>query len=335
MAAAASEGDCVIELSAPTIGEIREARERIRGFVLRTPLIPLAADGAGPAIHLKPECLQSVGSFKVRGAGNAIARMSRADLAGGVYTASAGNMAQGVAWNARRLGVRCDVVVPEGAPEAKRSAIARLGGHVMMVPFDEWWRVMIEHRMEGMPGRFIHPVSNVDVMAGNGTIGLEIVEDLPDVATVLVPFGGGGLSCGIAAALRATAPRARVLACEVETAAPLAASLAAGRAATIEHRRSFVDGIGGKSVLAEMWPLARDLLAGSVTVSLDEIAAAIRLLVSRARLVAEGAGAAPVAAALRTRAEVSAATDGPIVCVVSGGNLDPAVLATSLGGRTP
>lgn len=323
------------ELRAPAIGEIREARERIRGFVLRTPLIPLATDGAGPPIHLKPECLQSVGSFKARGAGNAIARLTAAELAQGVYTASAGNMAQGVAWNARRLGVRCDVVVPENAPEAKLSAIARLGGHVTKVPFDEWWRVLIEHRHAGMTGRFIHPVSDVNVIAGNGTIGLEIAEDLPDVATVLVPFGGGGLSCGIAAALRDAAPRARVVACEAETAAPLAASLRTGAATTIAHRPSFVDGIGGKSVLAEMWPLARDLLAGSITVSLDEIAAAIRLLVARARLVAEGAGAAPVAAALRARAETGAVADGPVVCVVSGGNLDASVLATILGGRTP
>jgi threonine dehydratase len=186
-----------------------------------------------------------------------------------------------------------------------------------------------------MTGRFLPPVSDVNVMAGNGTIGLEIAEDLPDVATVLVPFGGGGLSCGIAAALRDAAPRARVVACEVETAAPLAASLAAGAATAIAHRPSFVDGIGGKSVLAEMWPLASTLLAGSITVSLDEIAAAIRLLVARARLVAEGAGAAPVAAALRTRAESGAVADGPVVCVVSGGNLDAAVLATILGGRTP
>jgi threonine dehydratase len=314
----------------PTLAEIRDAHARIRDFVLRTPLIPLPGDGSSPAIYLKPENLQPIGSFKIRGSGNAMARLSPAELAEGVYTASAGNMAQGVAWNARRLGVPCDVIVPDNAPATKLAAIERLGGRVTKVPFDAWWRVMIEHRHPGMRGRFIHPVSDLDVIAGNGTIGLEIAEDLPEVDTVLVPYGGGGLSSGIAAALRALEPRARVVACEVETAAPFAASLAAGAASTIDHRPSFVDGIGGKSVLEEMWPLVSVLLAGSIVVSLEEVAAAIRLLVERARLVAEGAGASSVAAALSGRAG-----DGVIVCVVSGGNLDAAKLATILQGRIP
>lgn len=319
------------ELRAPTLEEIRAAHERIRGFVLRTPLIPFPVGaGGGARIYLKPENLQSIGSFKVRGSGNVMARLSPAELAGGVYTASAGNMAQGVAWNARRLGVPCDVVVPDQAPLAKLEAIERLGGRITKVPFDEWWRVLVEHRRSGMGGRFIHPVSDLDVIAGNGTIGIEIAEDLPDVGTVLVPFGGGGLSCGIAAALRALSPETRVLACEVETAAPLSASLAAGEPVAISHRPSFVDGIGGKSVLAEMWPLASGLLAGSVVVSLEETAAAIRLLAERARIVAEGAGASSVAAALSGRAG-----GGAVVCVVSGGNIDPSKLATILRGEMP
>ena len=318
------------DLRAPAIEEIRAAHERIRGFVLRTPLIPFPVDVAGARIYLKPENLQSIGSFKVRGSGNAMARLSPTELAEGVYTASAGNMAQGVAWNARRLGVSCDVVVPEQAPVAKLQAIERLGGRITKIPFDAWWRVLVEHRHEGMRGRFIHPVSDVDVIAGNGTIGLEIAEDLPEVDTVLVPFGGGGLSCGIAAALRALSPKTRVLGCEIETAAPLSASLAAGAPVGITHRPSFVDGIGGKSVLAEIWPLASTLLAGSVIVSLDETAAAIRLLVERARIVAEGAGASSVATALSGRAGV-----GTIVCVVSGGNIDPSKLATILKGEMP
>ena len=319
------------ELRAPTIEEIRAAHERIRGFVIRTPLIPFPVDLAGGArIYLKPENLQAIGSFKVRGSGNAMARLFPAELAEGVYTASAGNMAQGVAWNARRLGVSCGVVVPDQAPVAKLAAIERLGGRITKVPFDEWWRVMVEHRHAGMRGRFIHPVSDVDVIAGNGTIGIEIAEDFPEVETVLVPFGGGGLSCGIAAALRTLSPKARVLACEVETAAPLSASLAAGAPVAISHRPSFVDGIGGKSVLAEMWPLASALLAGAVIVSLEETAAAIRLLVERARIVAEGAGASSVAAALSGRSGGDA-----IVCVVSGGNIDPSKLATILKGEMP
>lgn len=318
------------DLRAPTLEEIRAARARIRDFALRTPLIPLPLDPPGPTIYLKPENLQAIGSFKVRGAASAITALSKEALAEGVYTASAGNMAQGLAWSARRLGVPCGVVIPDHAPEAKVSAIERLGARIVKVSFDEWWRVMVEHRHPGMRGRFVHPVSDLDVIAGNGTIGLEIAEDIPDVETVLVPFGGGGLSSGIAAALRAVAPRARVVACEVETAAPLTPSLAAGRPTAVEYRPSFVDGIGGKSVLAEMWPLVSTLLAGTVVVSLEEIAAAIRLLVSRARLVAEGAGAASVAAASSGRAGT-----GVIVCVVSGGNIDPAKLASILAGTIP
>ena len=318
------------DLRAPTLEEIRAARGRIGDFVLRTPLIPLPLDIPGTTIYLKPENIQEVGCFKVRGAGNAVAAMSKEELADGVYTASAGNMAQGLAWSARRLGIPCGVVIPEHAPEAKVAAIERLGARIVKVPFETWWRVIEEHRHPGMRGRFVHPVSDLTVIAGNGTIGLEITEDLPDVETVLVPYGGGGLSCGIAAALRGVAPRARVIACEVETAAPLTASLAAGAPTTVEYRPSFVDGIGGKSVLAEMWPLASTLLSGSVVVSLEEIAAAIRLLVSRARIVAEGAGAASLAAATSGRAGT-----GVIVCVVSGGNLDPAKLAAILTGTVP
>jgi len=318
------------DLRAPTLAEIRAAGERIRGFILRTPLIPLPMETAGAQIYLKPETLQAIGSFKIRGAGNAMARLSPEELAKGVYTASAGNMAQGVAWNARRLGVPCDVVVPDHAPVAKLAAIERLGARITKIPFDDWWRVMVEHRHPGMEGRFIHPVSDPDVMAGNGTIGLEILEDLPGVDTVLVPYGGGGLSCGIASALRALSPRTRVVACEVETAAPLTASLAAGAAVSIDRHPSFVDGIGGKSVLEEMWPLASDLLAGSAVVTLEETAAALRLLVERARLVTEGAGASSVAAALSGRAG-----GGMIVCVLSGGNIDAEKLATILRGGIP
>jgi threonine dehydratase len=239
-------------------------------------------------------------------------------------------MAQGVAWNARRLGIPCTVVVPEHAPATKLAAIERLGATVVKVSFDAWWDILVTHRHDGMQGHFIHPVSDPAVIAGNGTIGLEILEDLPDVDTVVVPYGGGGLSCGIASAVKALRPQTRVLACEVETAAPLAAALAAGEPRTVPYQASFVDGIGGKSVLADMWPLAQRLLDGAVVVSLAETAAALRLLMERNRVVAEGAGAAPVAAALAGKAG-----GGQVVCVVSGGNIDAAKLAAILDGRLP
>ncbi|MFQ5675021.1 MAG: threonine/serine dehydratase, partial [bacterium] len=242
-------------VQAPTLEEIQAARQRIADSVLRTPLIRLNFEGAPAEIYLKLENLQPIGSFKLRGAGNAMKLAGPGKLKHGVYTASAGNMAQGVAWNARAMNIPCDVVVPDHAPLNKLAAIERLGGHVIKVPFDEWWQVIIEHAYPGLQAFFIHPVSNTDVMAGNGTIGVEILEDLPDVNAVVIPFGGGGLSCGIASALRALKPDTRIYACETEAAAPLKASLSAGSPQSVEHKPSFVDGIGGRSVLAEMWPL--------------------------------------------------------------------------------
>jgi threonine dehydratase len=249
------------------------------------------------------------------------------DLARGVWTASAGNMAQGLAWEARRRGVPCTVVVPEAAPEAKLAAIARLSARIVKVPFERWWQILVDHDYPGMEGLFIHPTADAAVVAGNATIGLEILEDLPDPGAVLVPWGGGGLACGIASGLRAGGSAARVYACEVETAAPFSASLAAGRPAATAYTASFVDGIGGRSVFPELWPLATSLLAGSLVVSIAETAAAIRHLAARARVVAEGAGAVPVAAALSGRVP-----PGKLVCVVSGGNIDAAVLARILQG---
>jgi threonine dehydratase len=228
------------------------------------------------------------------------------------------------------MGVPCSVVVPEHAPETKLRAIERLGAKVVKVPFDRWWRVMVEHHFDGLDGCFIHPVSDPAVIAGNGTVGLEILEDLPDVETILVPFGGGGLSCGIASGVKAIRANVKVYACEVETAAPLSASLAAGAPRSVDYTPSFVDGIGGKSVLEEMWPLASRLLDGALVVSLAETAEALRLMAERNRVIAEGAGATPVAAALAGRAG-----GGKVVCVISGGNIDGRKLAKILAGETP
>ena len=312
------------------LAEIEAARARLKGAAVRTPLVRLGVPEASPQIWLKLENLQPIGSFKLRGAANAMAVAGTAELANGVYTASAGNMAQGLAWGARQMGVRCRVVVPESAPQTKIAAIERLGGEVIKVPFEAWWQTMLDHHYPGMDGLFIHPFADAAVMAGNGTIGLEILEDAPDVAAILVPYGGGGLSCGIASAVRASRPDVRVYAAEVATAAPFSAALANGKPTTINSTPSFVDGIGGKGVFAEMWPLAHELLAGSLVASVEDVAAAVRLLAERNRVVAEGAGAAPVAAALN--GTIDAAT---IVCVISGGNIDLDTLATILRGEIP
>jgi threonine dehydratase len=314
-----------------SIEEIRSARERIAGAAVRTPLVRLNADAAGVEIWLKLECLQPIGSFKLRGSGNAMRLAGKERLAGGVYTASAGNMAQGVAWNAQRMGIPCTVLVPETAPQTKLAAIERLGGSIVKLPFERWWQVLVDHGYPGMEGLFVHPVSDPAVIAGNGTAALEILDDLPDADAILVPFGGGGLSCGIACAARALRPETKVYACEVETAAPFSASLAAGQPVAIRYVPSFVDGIGAGSMLAEMWPLAKAFLAGSIVVSVAAAAAAVRLLAERARVVAEGAGATSVAAALKS----VPGSPRKIVCVVSGGNIDAAKLATILRGETP
>jgi threonine dehydratase len=300
-----------------SLDDIRAARERIAGSVIRTPLIRLNVDDAPAEIYLKLENLQPIGSFKLRGAGSAIGLASPEQLAKGVYTASAGNMAQGVAWNARRLGIPCTVVVPDHAPETKLAAITRLGGKIIKVPFDDWWNVIVTHQYPGLEGLFVHPVSDPAVMAGNGTIGLEILEDLPDVDTILIPYGGGGLSCGIATAVRALKPETKIYACEVETSAAFAAALKASEMIKIDYQASFVDGIGSGSVLPDMWELARSLLDDSLVMSLVAVADAVRLLAERNRVIAEGAGATPVAAALSGKAG-----SGKSVCVVSGGNID-------------
>lgn len=315
-----------------TISAIRAARSRIAGTAMRSPLLRLDTGDAPTELWLKLECLQPIGSFKVRGAANAMAVADAALLEEGVYTGSAGNMAQGVALAAQRMGVPCRVVVPDTAPRAKLEAIARLGATAVPLPRDEWWSVLQDHGHPREDGYFVHPVSNPAVIAGNGTIGVEIVEELPDVRAVVVSYGGGGLSCGIAAALRSLAPGVPVFAAEVETGAPLAASLEAGTPVEVQHRPSFVDGIGSTGVLEEMWPLANSTLAGSVVVSIDEVCEAIRVLAGGAHIVAEGAGSAAVAAALRGLPGVE---EGPVVAVVSGGNIDPQVFRAIMEGRVP
>ena len=311
--------------------DIEEARERIRGSAIRTPLVRLNADAPG-SVYLKLENLQPISAFKIRGASNAMALIEKAKLANGVYTSSAGNMAQGVAWNAHRLGIPVTIVVPEHAPESKLAAIKRLGADYIKVPYEEWWQVMSTHHYAPLADRlFIHPSSSPAVMAGNGTIGLEILEDLPDVDAILIPYGSGGLSSGIGCAIRAPQTRHEDSRLRSGDRCP-SGSVACGGldSGRFPYTPSFADGLGAKTILPEMWPLVRSLLDGALVVSLRETADAIRLLVERNRVVAEGAGAAPVAAALSGKAG-----RGKLVCVVSGGNIDSEKLATILRGEIP
>jgi len=312
------------------LDEIRRAREVLDGVALRTPLVRLDAE-TDAEIWLKLELLQPVRSFKIRGAASAVLQATDAELAGGVLTASAGNMAQGVAYAARLRGVPATIVVPEHAPQTKIDAIERYGGRVIKVPYDEWWDVLVTGAYEGADGLFVHPVDDDRVMAGNGTIGLELLEQSSDFDTVVVPYGGGGLLTGIASAVKAERPGVRVVAAEPATGAPVAATLAVGTPTAVDYRPSFVDGSGSRELIPRVWEQASQLLDGAFALPLDEVAAAVRLIAERARVIAEGAGALAVAAALSDR------LDGArkVVCIVSGGNIDFAVLSRILLGEQP
>jgi threonine dehydratase len=300
-----------------TLAEIEAARERIRGVITRTPLIRLlhGIDGA-PEIWLKLENLQPINAFKLRGAANAVALLTPEQRSKGVWTISAGNAGQGVAYAARAAGVPCSVVVIDKAPETKVERMRDLGATLVKAPFDACWRAMDERAFPGMDGTFVHPFDDHDFVAGNATVALEILEDLPNVKTVIAAIGGGGLIAGIGSATRALAPHVRVLGAEPETAAPGAASFAAGAPQVFDTwQASFVDGAGGKSIFPRMWERLKDTVDGSTVVTLDEVRDAMRLVASKMRVIAEGAGALAVAAALKEN-------EGPVVAVVSGGNID-------------
>jgi threonine dehydratase len=296
---------------------------------VRTPLVRFDYD-TDAEIYLKLECLQPIRSFKLRGSSNAMLAAGREKLADGVWTSSAGNMAQGVSFAARAIGVPAVVYMPDTAPQAKIDNVKRYGGEVRMLPVMEWAEVFRDRRNPGASGVYIHPYSDPLVMAGNAVIGLEILEDLPDVDAVIVPWGGGGLCCGIASTIKALKPACKVYACEVDTGAPLAAAFAAGKLVDVPFTPSFVDGISSPFVNEEMWTLAQELVDGALVATRAQIAEALRLIVERNRVVPEGAGATAVAAAL-----AGLAGGGKIACIVSGGNIDVTTLITVLEGGVP
>jgi threonine dehydratase len=294
----------------------------------------MEVDAAPAEIYLKLENLQTVGSFKVRGAANALAQLEDSARRQGVWTASAGNMGYALAWCSRRMGIACAVIVPDDAPAAKLEAIAAQGAQIHTVPFTVYQEIQLQRAWQGLAdlpgdgalsGRMMHPFADSEVIAGNATIGMEIAADLPDATAVVVPYGGGGLCCGIAAALRALRPQTKVYAAEVETAAPLAASLTAGKPVPVSYTASFVSGMGAPFVFPEMWALASQLLDGSLVVSLAQVRQALRLLAWKQHVIAEGAGGVAAAAAL-----AGMAGSGKVVCIVSGGNIDQQLLISIL-----
>jgi threonine dehydratase len=310
--------------------EILAARQRLQSWIPVSPLIPLNIDHHPGKIYLKLENLGLTGSFKLRGAGNALLAAPKEDLANGVWTASAGNMALGLAWFARQLSISCTVIVPDDTPPIKLSNIQKLGAEVIQVPFQQYQQIQRRHRFNGISGKLIHPFADEKVIAGNATIGLEILETIPDVDVVFAPYGGGGLCCGIASAMREWKPETRVLACEVETGAPLAASLRAGHPIEVSFSPSFISGIGAPFIFPKIWELASQLLSGSIVVSISQAADAVRKLAIHQHVIAEGAGAVALAAALHRDHE-----NIKVVCIVSGGNIDAEKFATILKGYVP
>jgi threonine dehydratase len=310
--------------------QIEAARTRLEGLSLVSPLVPCDAAPPGKIVLLKLENLQRIGSFKIRPIGNAVLARAPADLSSGIYTTSTGNSALGVAWMARRLGITATAIVPVNAPEAKLEKLRRLGTRIDTRPVEEWWRAITHGALEGQKGVYIDAVRDPASLAGDATIGLEILAQSPDIEAILIPFGGGGLSCGIACAVRAMRRNVKIIACELASAHPVKSAFAAGTPTETRHEPGFVSGVGFGSVLPEMWPLVKTMIDDVITVSLTEVAAAIKTMVEHNRVVAEGAGAVAVAAALSGRY-----AESRVCAVVSGGNLDSSMLATILEGRTP
>jgi threonine dehydratase len=301
---------------------IDDARKHVYQAAIRTPLVRLNYDGPAE-IYLKLECLQPIGAFKIRGAYNAVRLLPEERRRGGVWTVSAGNAAQGVALAAKKVGVPCKVLVMDTAPAAKLDSVRRLGGEIVQATYDQCWKALEARAHPAMTGTFVHPFEDDEFIAGNATAGLEILEELPDVDAVVAGFGGGGLSCGIAAALKEQGSKAKVFAAEPETAAPFAYSLAQGSPQYFpDWKASFVDGCGGKSVFPRMWNIAHHLLGGAVVCSLDEVRRAMKIVAERNRVICEGAGALAVAAGLSGKCG-----SGKVVCVVSGGNIDLSVFS--------
>lgn len=314
----------------PSLEEIEAARRVLAPYVPRTPLVRLDLGLPDRQIFLKLETLSPIGAFKLRPALNALLSRDREALAGGVATTSSGNMAYGMAWAANRLGVPMAAYMYSGAPQTKIDGVRRLGGEVRFISMETWWNYVVGADRPDFPELLINPVTDQAVLSGNGSIGMEIVEDLPEVDVVLTPYGGGSMTTGVASAVKALLPGAKVFAVEDENAAPVTAALAAGRIVDIETRPSFIKSIGGPSLVPQLWPVTRKLIDGAVTVSLEQVTEAMRLLFSKAKVVAEGAGAASLAAAL-----TSENARGNVVCVISGGNVDAEAYRTVLAGNIP
>lgn len=318
------------DISLPVLDDIYAAHERLRHLCHRTPLIPLNLEGLKPEVWLKCENLQPIGAYKNRPQGAVMTMLSDQQLEKGVYTASSGNSGLGMAWCAREMGVEARCYVPEGSAGSKIAALERLGTRVITVSYDEWWATILNAGKDDDPGAYIDAVRDPQALAGDGTIGLEIFEDLPDVDTVVCPFGGGGLTSGVAGAMKTLKPDCRIVAAEVDTAAPLTAAFDAGKPVEVTVEPSFIQAIGAARVLDAMWPLLSRIVSSTAKSSLRETCDAIRILFERHHLVAEGAGAVGLAATLAGRVE-----GDKIVCIISGGNLDPQQMVAILEGGIP
>lgn len=315
-------------LSVPALADIRTAADALAPYIIQSPLLQLKPVGGANVVFLKLENLQPIGAFKIRPMGNVLLNTDPESLQNGVYTASSGNAGLGLAWMAKELELTATIYAPDSAPADKLTAIRKLGANIQLLTDREWWQIIVDSGHPSDPGKYVDAVRDVAAMAGSGTIGLEIVEQLPGVETVIIPFGGGGLSCGIAAAIRPLKPQIRIIVAESDAAAPVTAALQAGKPVTVEMKPSFISGAGASTVLADMWPLVSEFVDDTVVVPVSAVADAISLLYVRNKIVAEGAGTIALAAALTTEHEF-----GKTVCIVSGGNIDPDVMASILLGQ--
>lgn len=315
-------------IKAPELDDIRSASELIASYIVRTPLLQLNTRNSDKQIYLKLENLQPIGVFKVRSMGNILLSTDSDSLKNGVYTASSGNAGIGLAWMAEKLGLEARVYAPESGPQGKLSTMHEFGAQVEIMGDDDWWQIIQNSGHPGDAGYYVDAVRSPAALAGNATMGLEIIEQLADVDSIIVPFGGGGVACGIASAIRELKPDTRIIVAEAETAAPLTAALKQGEPVTVETRPSFISGAGAPSVLEEMWPLVKNMVNDTVVLPVAEVIAAVRIMFEQNHVVAEGAGALPVAAALSDRAP-----PGKIVCVVTGGNIDTGLMADILSGK--
>lgn len=318
-----------IPVNPPSLDDIRIAEERLKGIIVRTPLLQLDSPKETGDILIKPEVLQPTGSFKIRGVYNWVASLTPNECKKGFSTFSAGNTARSLGYVAQIYGVSCRSILPEYAPANKVEALRNLGVETLLVSFDEMIKWVFAEGWKRESYAFLHPWTEPKMIAGHGTIGLEIIEDLPDVQTVFVPVGGGALIAGVGGAIKELKPSVRIVGVQTRSYPSLQASFQAGKPVWIDPKPTICDGVAVPFVADQMYPLLRKIVDDVVTVPEEKVKAAIKQLMLKNKLIVEGAGALSIAAAL----EMPAEKQGKTICLVTGGSIGPEALSTIISGK--